>query len=169
MGETPQQYTTRILSNVADRDPWEVLASTASRLRQLVDGRPDHALGRRPAPGRWSAGEILAHLADCEVVMGWRLRSILATSGAALQPFDQDRWAEALRYQSAPAAESLDLFEVSRRSNVRLFRMADPTMMENFGLHQERGRETVAHLVRLMAGHDVNHLRQIEELLAARS
>src|SRR5262245_49356546 len=168
MTETPQQYTKRILSNVDDRDPWEVLTSTASRLRQLVAGRQAHDLERQPAPGRWSATQILAHLADAEVVLGWRLRNILATSGATLQPFDQDRWAAVFRYEQAPVDESLDLFEAGRRSNVRLFRMADPAMMENFGMHQERGRESVAHLVRLTAGHDVNHLRQVEGLLAPR-
>ena len=166
MAETPQQYMQRILSNVDDCDPWEVLTSTASRLRQLVAGRQDHDLERRPSPGRWSAKQILAHLADAEVVLGWRLRSILATSGVTLQPFDQDRWAEVFNYDHVPVDESLDLFEASRRSNVRLFRMADPSLMENFGMHQERGRESVAHLVRLMAGHDVNHLRQVEGLLA---
>jgi hypothetical protein len=166
MAETPQQYTQRILSNVDGCDPWEVMTSTASRLRRLVAGRQDDDLERRPSPDRWSAKQILAHLADAEVVLGWRLRSILATSGVTLQPFDQNRWAEVFRYEQAQVDESLDLFEASRRSNLRLFRMADPSMMQNFGMHEERGRETVAHLVRLMAGHDVNHLRQVEALLA---
>jgi hypothetical protein len=168
MAETPQQYVQRILSNVDDCDPWEVLTSTPSRLRRLVAGKRDHDLERRPSPGRWSAKQILAHLADAEVVLGWRLRSILATSGVTLQPFDQNRWAEVFTYEQVPVDESLDLFEACRRSNVRLFRMADPSMMENFGMHQERGRESVAHLVRLMAGHDVNHLRQLEGLLGGR-
>src|SRR5262245_44270377 len=168
MAETPAEYTKRILSNVDDRDPWEVLTSTPSRLRQLVAGRQDHDLERQPVPGRWSAKQILAHLADAEVVLGWRLRSIVATSGVTLQPFDQNRWAEVFKYEQVPIDESLDLFEAGRRSNVRLFRMADPAMMENFGMHEERGRESVASLVRLTAGHDVNHLRQVEGLLAAR-
>jgi hypothetical protein len=167
MTETPQQYMKRILSNVDDRDPWEVLTSTASRLRRLVAGRPHHDLERRPAPDRWSAKQILAHLADAEVVLGWRLRSILATSGVTLQPFDQNRWAEVFGYEQVPVDESLDLFEAGRRSNLRLFRMADPAMMENFGMHEERGRESVAHLVRLAAGHDVNHIRQVEGLLGS--
>ncbi|MPY89426.1 MAG: hypothetical protein GEU99_16045 [Luteitalea sp.] len=101
--ETPQQYTQRILSNVGDADPWEVLASTPARLRQLVDGRTQHDLQRRSAPDRWSVREILAHLADCEVVAGWRLRSILASSGTALQAFDQNRWAEVFKYPETSA------------------------------------------------------------------
>lgn len=169
MNETPQQYTQRIISNVGDADPWEVLTSTVWRLRQLVDGRTQHDLARKPAPGRWSVQEIIAHLADCEVVQGWRLRSILASNGTTLQPFDQNRWADVFQYEQTPIDEALDLFEASRRANVRLLRSVDPALLENFGMHQERGRESVAHLIRLNAGHDLNHLRQIEGLLGARS
>jgi len=168
MSETPQQYTDRIVSNVGDADPWEVLTSTAAQLRQLIAGRSQDDLARKPAPGRWSVREILAHLADCEVVMGWRLRSVLATNGTTLQPFDQNIWANVFKYEETPTADSLDLFEVSRRSNVRLLRSLDPAMFDNFGMHQERGRETVRHLIRLNAGHDLNHLRQIEGLLGTR-
>jgi hypothetical protein len=165
MSETPQQYTQRILSNVGDADPWKVLASTAARLRQLVEGRSEDVLRRKPAPDRWSVTEILAHLADCEVVTGWRLRSILASSGTTLQPFDQNRWAEVFTYEQAPTGESLDLFEANRRANLRVLRGVDPALFENFGMHEERGRESVSHLIRLYAGHDLNHVRQVEALL----
>lgn len=166
MSETPTQYTQRILSNVGDADPWEVLTSTAGRLRQLVEGRSEDMLRQKPAPGRWSVAEILAHLADCEVVAGWRLRSILVSSGTALQPFDQDRWAEVFTYEQTPPGESLDLFEANRRGTLRVLRSVDPALYENFGMHEERGRESVSHLIRLYAGHDLNHLRQVEGLLS---
>ena len=166
MGETAQQYIDRIVSNVGDGDPWEIQASTPGRLRQLVAGRSESDLARQPAPGRWSVRAIVAHLADCEVVIGWRLRSILAVNGAPLQAFDQNRWAEAFKYEEIPLADSLDLFEASRRGNLRLLRAADPVQLEHFGVHAERGHESITHLLRLNAGHDLNHLRQIEQLLA---
>jgi hypothetical protein len=169
MNETAQQYIDRIVSNVASDDPWKVLESSARRLRDLVNGRGDAELSRQPAPGRWSARAIVAHLADCEVVMGWRLRSILAANGVPLQPFDQNRWAEAFSYEQAPLSDSLDLFEVNRRANLRLLqsaRAAGPAALEQYGMHAERGKETVAHLIRLCAGHDLNHIRQVEGLLA---
>ncbi|MGH9162045.1 MAG: DinB family protein [Vicinamibacteraceae bacterium] len=165
MRETPQEYTQRILSNIGDDDPWDVLASTASRLRQLVEGRPEGMLRRKPARNRWSIVEILAHLADCEVVTGWRLRSILASSGTALQPFDQNRWADVFTYEQISPDDSLELFDANRRGNLRLLRSVDPALHENFGIHEERGRESVPHLIRLYAGHDLNHLRQVEALL----
>jgi hypothetical protein len=168
MRETPQEYTQRILSNIGDADPWDVLASTQSRLRHLVEGRSEDMLRRKTAPDRWSVAEILAHLADCEVVTGWRLRSILASSGAALQPFDQNRWADVFRYQQTPANDSLELFDANRRGNLRLLRGVDPALHENFGMHAERGRESISHLIRLYAGHDLNHLRQVEALVGER-
>ena len=167
MKETPHEYIDRILSNIGDADSWQILASTASRLRDAVAGRSEPELSRTPAPGRWSVRQIVAHLADCEVVAGWRLRSILATNGTVLQPFDQNRWAEVFRYEDAPISEALDLFEASRRANVRMLRSVDPALLDNFGMHAERGRESITHLVRLYAGHDRNHLRQIEALLKA--
>lgn len=169
MSETAQQYIDRIVSNVGSDDPWTVLESSARRLRDLVKGRSDAELSRQSAPGRWSARAIVAHLADCEVVMGWRLRSILAANGSPLQPFDQNRWAEAFSYEQAPLADSLDIFEVNRRGNLRLLqsaRAAGPAALEQYGMHAERGKESVAHLIRLCAGHDLNHIRQIEGLLA---
>jgi hypothetical protein len=69
------------------------------------------------------------------------------------------------KYEETPTAESLDLFEVSRRANVRLLRSVDPATLDHFGMHAERGRESVTHLIRLYAGHDLNHVRQIEALL----
>jgi hypothetical protein len=165
MAENPLQYRDRILSNVGERDPWDVLTTTPSRLRQLVSGHSEQDLARKPAPGKWSAREIVAHLADCEVVIGWRLRTILASSGATLQPFDQNRWAEVFQYEKAPINESLDLFEVSRRSNLRVLQTVDPSLLENFGMHEERGKESASHLIRLNAGHDLNHIRQVEALL----
>jgi len=169
MSETAEQYIDRIVSNVGSDDPWKVLESSARRLRDLVNGRSDAELARQPAPGRWSARAIVAHLADCEVVLGWRVRSILAVNGAALQPFDQNRWAETFAYEQAPLSDSLDLFDVNRRANLRLLRAArsaGQAALEQFGMHAERGKESIAHLIRLSAGHDLNHIRQIETLLA---
>lgn len=164
--ETAQSYISRILSNISDRDPWAVLTTTAGRLRELIAGRTIEQLARRPEPSKWSAVEILAHLADAEVVAGWRIRSILASDGAPLQPFDQDAWASALRYAETDPFQSCELFAVNRASLLSLLNRVDPKLHANHGLHAERGRESIEHLVRLYAGHDLNHLRQLEGLVA---
>lgn len=163
--ETAQDYISRILGNVGSEDPWRVLQSTPGRLRQLTDAKSAAELAATPDPGRWSVVQILAHLADAEVVAGWRIRSILAADGVPIQPFDQDRWAATFKYADADPGESLDLFEASRTSNLSLLRRVDPALHANHGLHAERGKETITHLIRLYAGHDLNHLAQIEALL----
>jgi hypothetical protein len=159
--ETPPQYLQRILSNIEGKDPLEVLGATAGRLRAFVRDSPPHVLRRRPAPDKWSPVEIIAHLADVEIVMSWRMRSILAHDGVPIQPFDQEEWVRNLNYEATDPAESVELFEATRTANLRLLRRVDPKQLENHGMHPERGRETVAHVIRLVAGHDLNHLRQL--------
>jgi len=164
MTETPQEYTRRLLSNVGTDDPWTILATTGPRLRELIAGRSRGELARTPAPGKWSIVQILAHLADAEVVAAWRFRSVLATDGVALQPFDQNVWADAFRYAEADPSESLELFEANRSALLSLLRRVDKGRYTHHGMHGERGKETIEHLVRLYAGHDRNHLAQVERL-----
>jgi hypothetical protein len=108
---------------------------------------------------------VLAHLADAEVVTGWRIRSVLATDGTPLQAFDQDEWAAAFKYGEVDPAESLALFSAARGSLLSLLKRVDSARREHHGLHAERGRETIAHLIQLYAGHDLNHLKQIEAMV----
>ncbi|MEO5896834.1 MAG: DinB family protein [Vicinamibacterales bacterium] len=164
--ETPQQYTARILAFADDQDPRTVLSSTADRLRAFIEGRSRDELMRQPEPSRWSVAQIMAHLADAEVVAAWRLRSIIAHDGIALQPFDQNAWEAAFNYAEVEATDSLRLFEENRRANLSLLRRIDPRLHANHGMHAERGRETITHLLRLYAGHDLNHLSQVERLVA---
>jgi uncharacterized damage-inducible protein DinB len=165
MAETAAQYVARMMSHVEGQDGLAVLASTPERLKALLQATTREDWTRRPGPGRWSAGEVLAHLADCEVVAGWRVRSILATDGVALQPFDQDAWGRAFKYENVDVGEALATFTAGRASLLSLLSRVDPARLEHHGMHAERGKETIAHLIRLYAGHDVNHLKQIEALV----
>jgi hypothetical protein len=165
MQETAQQYTARITGLVGDRDHWSVLAETPERLRSLVSGATPRELGWTASPTRWSVTQIVAHLADAEVVGAWRIRSVLARDGIALQAYDQNAWAAAFRYEHTDPAESVDLFGALRRANLRLLRSVEPARLGHTGMHEERGPESVAHIARMFAGHDLNHLAQIERLL----
>lgn len=165
MKETPQQYTARLLGFTEGRDPWEVLTTSPQRARDLTQDASPGELAYRSQPDGWSITQILAHLADSEIVAAWRFRSILAFDTVPLQPFDQNAWAATFRYEGTDPADSLEIWNVLRRANLRLLRSVDPALHENAGMHQERGRESVRHMVRLYAGHDLNHLGQIERLL----
>jgi hypothetical protein len=164
--ETAQQYIARILAFSAGRDPRGVLASTAERLRALVTSTAPDRWRHKPAPDKWSAGAVLAHLADAEIVAGWRVRLILGQDGAPLQPFDQEVWANAFRYEQVDVHESLATFSAARASLLSLLSRVEPDRLTHHGMHAERGVETIAHLMRLYAGHDLNHLAQIERLVA---
>jgi methionine--tRNA ligase beta chain len=168
MHESPLQYRDRLLSLVGSADPWQILETTAARIRRAIAGRTLDELAWKPEPNRWSVTQILAHLADTELVGAWRFRSVLAQNAIELQPFDQNRWAEAFRYEAADPFESLELFAVTRTGTLRLLRRIDPDLMNNYGMHGERGRESASHLLNLYAGHDLNHLAQIEKLLSVR-
>ena len=119
-------------------------------------------MGISPAPGKWNAREIVCHLADCEVVFGYRLRQGLAEDFHVIQPFDQDAWASS--YAAYDLAGALEAFGALRRWNVKFIAGQSPEAFERQITHPERGSMTFRTLVETMAGHDLNHVRQIEAL-----
>jgi hypothetical protein len=165
MHETPQQYTQRMLNNVGNQEPLRIQQATPRKLAALIRGKSKKQLTRRPEPEKWSVVEIMAHLADAEVVVSWRLRQVLSSNGVSLQPFDQDVWATTLDYAHRDAKQSLETFRVLREANLALLKSLPQPLWDHYGVHQERGNESVGHIVRMLAGHDINHLRQVEGIL----
>src|SRR6266699_5307195 len=168
MQETPQEYIKRILGNLEGLDPLKVQAGTAKKLERMIKGVPASKLCKRPAPEKWSAGEILAHLADSEIVVGWRLRQILGAPGTPIQACDQDAWAAAGHYGRRDPRKSAEQFRVVREANLALLKSLAPEQWKHHGMHAERGVETIEHIVRMMAGHDINHVKQVERIVAAK-
>jgi uncharacterized damage-inducible protein DinB len=162
--EEAHDYTAAVLGLVAGADPLDILARTESRLRELTRGLSPDQLGRREASGKWSINHVLRHLADCEIVWGWRMRMALAHDRPPITGFDQDAWADRLGYADADAGESIREFGVLRAGNLRLLRNATPADMQRVGVHAERGEESVAHMMKLYAGHDVLHLNQVARI-----
>jgi uncharacterized damage-inducible protein DinB len=162
MQETAQQYIQRILGHLDGRNPIQIQQATAKKLEKLIKPLSKKQLSQRPEPGKWSITEILAHLADAELVGGWRMRLILGNNGVPLQPFDQDVWAETFAYSKRDPRQSLETFKALRENNLRMLKALPKSLWENYGMHQERGKETLAHIVRMFAGHDLNHLAQVE-------
>ena len=165
MKETTQQYRKRILSLLRGRKPLAILASTPRQVAGLVKGVPKKRLAARPAKGAWSAVEILAHLADSELVQGFRLRLILGSNGTPIQAFDQDVWAEYSSYAKHDPALSLESFRVNRERTLRLLKSVPRRLLSNYGVHSERGKETMKRVLEMMAGHDINHVEQLRRLL----
>lgn len=164
MKETTQQYVQRIVGGLNGKDPLKIQKSTAKKLHKIIKPLSKKELRRKPAPEKWSIAEVLAHLADAELVAGWRLRLILSNDGAAIQSFDQDSWAKTFAYADRDPYESLRAFKFQRERNLDLLKSVPKKLWQNHGMHSERGKETVSHLVVLFAGHDVNHVRQVEQI-----
>jgi len=165
MTETFQEYTARLLSLSAGADPFEVLAATPHTIAGWIAGRSTSDLQRAPSPGRWSVAQIVAHLADAEIVFAYRVRMILSSSGTPIQAFDQDAWSRVQHAESSDPRRSLALFTAIRESMLPLLRGLNDDELERYGMHAERGKESVRHLLALYAGHDRNHLAQIERQL----
>ena len=144
------------------REAREVVETTPLELHRLV-GRIGAARITAPrAPGKWSARDILAHLADCEIAFGFRLRQTLAADDHVMQPFDQDRWAAP--YPTYDANVALAAFEALRTWNVALLKTVTPQQMQRRVTHPERGAMTFRTIVETMAGHDLHHIAQLEEI-----
>jgi hypothetical protein len=165
MPETAEQYIGRILGYVEGQDAIKVQRSTAAKLKKSIRGLSGKQLKWRPEPAKWSIAEIIAHLADAEIVASWRMRSVIGENGITIQPFDQDAWASAFEYRDRDARRSLEVFRVLRESNLQMLNEIPSETWENYGMHLERGKESIAHLTRMFAGHDTNHVLQIERIV----
>jgi DinB family protein len=166
MDETAQQYIQRITANVEGKQPLAVQAATPKKLERIIQGVPTAKLRKRPAPDKWSVNEILAHLADSEIVVGFRMRLILDSPGSPIVAVDQDSWVASGHYEKRDPRKSVEQFRVVREANLALLKSLTPQQWKHYGMHSERGQETIEHIVRLYAGHDVNHLQQIERILS---
>ncbi len=158
------EYTAAILDLLGSADPMTVLRRTEPALREIVAACSLAQLSRPEAPGKWSMRQVLQHLADSELVWGYRLRMMLAHERPSITGYDQDLWAERLRYDEADPADAIAEFGTLRRSNLRLLERATPSDMARVYVHAERGEERVDHLVKLYAGHDLLHLRQLDRI-----
>ena len=157
-------YTAAILGLIENTEPLTILRSTPHDLGAAIEGLTSDQLATHEAPGKWSTRQVVLHLADSEVVFAWRLRLVLAHDQPPITGYDQDLWAERLRYDDADAAEALETFSVLRRSNLRLLERASPEALARYGVHAERGNESIAHMMKLYAGHDRLHLAQIARI-----
>lgn len=144
------------------REPVAVLAETAGRIEKIAGGLGEERANAAPAPGKWSAREIVCHLADCETVFGMRLRQTLSEDHHVIQPFDQEKWAAA--YGAYSLDDALALFGAMRGWNLALLRSVKPEAYGRPVTHPERGAMTFGTIVETMAGHDLNHLAQLEAI-----
>ena len=160
-------YVRALLDLLGDQDPLAIAAQQLPWLERRTAGLDDATLRRAEAPGKWSAIEVIQHLADTEVVYAWRTRQILTEDHPVIQGYDQDAWARTLGYAAMPLDVALAQLRGVRAANLRLWRSLTPAERARVGLHTERGPESLDLLIRLMGAHDLVHRRQIDRVLTA--
>ena len=166
-GDSPA-YSTALLGYLGDQDPMEVFAATEAALRKATAGLSEKRLRTPEAPGKWSVIEVVQHLADAEIMLAQRYRAVISEENPVIEGRDQDAWAKALRYNDANLEVALDQFHAIRKCNLRILRDTSPEERKTkFGTHNQRGRETLDHVMRLYAAHDLYHLHQIERIKKA--
>jgi DinB superfamily len=151
-------------SFLGDRNALDVAEQTPRRLSDVVVKLASTNLEWRPAPGKWNAREILCHLADCEIAFGFRLRQTLAETNHVIQPFDQEKWAG--MYGGLSSRAALNAFSALREWNLALISNTPADGMAKKVTHPERGVMTFRTIVETMAGHDLNHLSQLDAIVS---
>jgi DinB family protein len=167
---TPEQtaaYIGAVLDLVGARNPSEVLQDTLPAIERIRGGLSREQARQPEAPGKWSIAQVMQHLADSELVWGYRLRMVLSQDRPRLTGYDQDLWAERLGYGEADPEQALQVFSALRHANLRLLARASGEDLKRVGIHAERGEETVEHMIRLYAGHDLLHLEQLARIRRA--
>lgn len=160
-------YVRALLDLLGTRDPLEVMAELLPWLEARLRGIAEPVLRRPEAPGKWSVLQVIHHLADSDLVAGYRIRMILTQDQPLLPGYDQDRWATEFQYQYTPLSLALGQLRGLRAANLHLWKRLTPQQLDRAGMHAERGPESVGHLLRLMGGHDLVHRRQIERILSS--
>jgi hypothetical protein len=165
MNESHEQYAARISSYVAGKNFLQQLQKSPGRITTLLRGKRPTMLTRRPSADVWSVAEILAHLTEAEIVFAYRLRLIASVSGTPVQAYDQNLWQSNAGYLRKNPKETGGFFEALRSMNIRFIKSLPADVLDRFGMHAERGQESIRRMLELYAGHDENHLRQLTAIL----
>lgn len=165
--ETAAAYVTALIDLLGDRDPMTVMATTPSAIRDAVQSLSEDTLRTPEAENKWSVLQVVQHLADSELVYGYRMRLIVAEDEPSIPGYDQNAWATNLRYNNVALPDALADLAAMRAMNLRWLHSLSKEELDRWGMHSERGRESVRHIVNLLAAHDLVHLNQIERIKAA--
>lgn len=162
-------YLTETLELLGDQDPLTVLAETPDYILSQVEELEEEQFHIPEGPGKWSLAQVFMHLADAEIVFGWRARVVLTVDNPLLTGWDQDLLMARFDGSSTDPEQALDTFLTLRDWNMRVWQSATTADLQRMGVHSERGPESFDLLRRLTAGHDLRHRRQVDRIVAGLS
>ena len=155
---TPSPYAKYLEGKPAMR----ALEDTPAAIEVMTRQWPRERYEMAHAPGKWTARQVLVHLAQTEMVLATRLRFTLADADYVIQPFDQDDWMRA--EPDGPAVDALQAYLALRRMTLSLCRTLSSEQRSRTATHVEFGRIDVEWLLAWLAGHELNHLPQLAEV-----
>jgi DinB superfamily len=150
---------------LGDRNPLDVLGETQQSIPSIAHKLGPDGLKRSYAQGKWTASQVLAHLADTEIAFGFRVRQIISEPQLPIQPFDENLWAR--RYNAADGLEAASTFQALRGWNLSLFGMLEMGDLEKASIHPVNGPQKAGTVIRVMAGHTLNHVAQLQKIAAS--
>lgn len=162
MATATNPYTARMLGLLGNKPFLSVLESTPAKVQQQFERLRSEGLKKSYAPGKWTAGQIFCHLADAEMAIGFRCRQIAVEPDHRIQPYDQDLWARS--YTRQDPATAVKAFIALRAWNLSLWQTLTADDLAKVAFHPERGNESLETLLKMLAGHDLNHLAQLEQI-----
>jgi len=157
-------YVKAMVGLVGERNPIEMLEGGVATLREELARIPKDKLEIPEADGKWSILDVVRHLAETEMVYGYRIRMVLSHDTPEIQGFDQDKWASLVCYDGATTDDFLAMLDLLRTMNLKVYRCLGEDQMHRFGVHSERGPESVGRQIKLCAAHDEVHLKQIKRI-----
>lgn len=159
-------YVSETLELLGDQDPLTVLAETPDYILSVVEELEEEQFHIPEGPGKWSLAQVFMHLADAEIVFGWRARMVLTVDNPALHGWDQEQLMARFDGANTDPEQALDTFLTLRDWNMRVWQSASDADLQRMGIHSERGPESFDLLRRLTAGHDLRHRRQVDRIVA---
>jgi len=162
MATATTPYTSRILGLLGNKPFLGVLESTPGKLQQHFDRLGPQGLKKSYGPGKWTAAQIFCHLADAELALGFRTRQIAAEPNHRIQPFDENVWSRT--YTQQDPATAVKACTALRGWNLSFWRILKTDDLARVAFHPERGEESLETVLKLLAGHDLNHLAQLEQI-----
>jgi len=149
-------------ADLGDVDVMAALREGPARIKAIVGGLTPAQMASSYAPGKWTAAQLLVHLAQCEFVFGSRVRMALTQDGYTVQPFDQDAW---LRREAGTDGQvAFWAYYAMRHLNLQLFAALTPEERRRAFTHPERGPMIVEWILESLAGHERHHLPHFEAI-----
>lgn len=163
----PNAYRQMMFDLLGNQDPLRIIQETPGKLQQIVAPFSAEQLQSHPFHGKWSPLEIIGHYVDVEWNVGIRLRFAFCEDNPPIIGYNQDLWVEQLQHNTKPPQLLLEQFTSLRQMNILFYQCVSPTQMQRFGRHNERGEESIETMLKMEAGHDLHHIQQLKNYLAA--